>query len=181
MDPAQEGIQGIVKEVQSTYVLLDTSDGRTEPVTVGIDDKTTITMDPSPAPPGMVGMIIPPTRPLAEAIENLTRRIADATHPEPGVVTNELGGKQHALPYRFDLLEPYMMRRVSKVLAEGASRYGDRNWQRIPLKDHINHAMYHLNEANADVPETREDHLAHAICRIMFAMFFQLGPNEGKQ
>lgn len=83
--------------------------------------------------------------------------------------TNEAGGMQTKLPVRMDLIPASVLLEVAAVLAEGAEKYGEYNWVLIDTNDHINHAITHLYRfLSGDVSE---NHLAHAICRVMFAAF----------
>lgn len=85
------------------------------------------------------------------------------------VVTNEKGGHQSKLPVRFDLIPAVELFEVAKVLSEGAEKYGEYNWQKIPTRDHINHALSHNYAFLAG--DTSDDHITHAICRLLFAAF----------
>lgn len=81
--------------------------------------------------------------------------------------TNEDGGTQTKLPVRCDLLPPQVLLQVSAVLAEGADKYGEWNWESIGTNDHINHAQTHILRYMAG--DISEPHLIHAICRLLFA------------
>ena len=84
-------------------------------------------------------------------------------------VTNSRGAKQSKLPVRYDLIPPSSIAKVAEVLAEGERKYGQGNWQLIDTSDHLNHALNHiylfLNSDNS------EDHLSHAACRLLFAIY----------
>lgn len=88
--------------------------------------------------------------------------------PDAPVVTNEAGAKQSALPYRCDLLPPRATLEVAQELKVGADKYGVDNWRGVPQADHINHAMTHLLAYLAG--DRQDKHLAHAACRVLFAM-----------
>lgn len=92
-------------------------------------------------------------------------------HNNDNIVTNEQGGSQSRLDFDFTQLDADMLTRVARVLHVGAQKYGEKNWQKIPTKDHINHMIYHAIMANTS--DTSEDHLANVICRAMFAMWSQ--------
>lgn len=87
---------------------------------------------------------------------------------DAAVVENAEGGKQSKVLYRFDLFDPAALFAVSGVLAEGAEKYGEWNWLKIPSQDHINHAIIHLYAHLAG--DKSDDHLSHAMCRVMFAL-----------
>lgn len=83
-------------------------------------------------------------------------------------VVNEQGGKQSAVSYRFDLLDPKAMFAMTKVLKEGFDKYGsDENWRRISVQEHLNHALIHIYAYLAG--DVSDEHLTHAMCRMMFA------------
>lgn len=98
------------------------------------------------------------------------------THTKPlidaPITTNERGGRQSHLSERYDLMPAGPMKALAQILAMGAQRYGEDNWHRIPIKDHVNHAIAHLYEYLDG--ETAEDHLGHAMCRTMFALHLQM-------
>jgi hypothetical protein len=79
------------------------------------------------------------------------------------------GAKQSKVDTRFDLLPPHAILSLSRVLAEGAAKYGDNNWYGIPAESHLNHMMRHLYLQKTG--DTSEDHMAHRFCRA--AMFFE--------
>ncbi len=88
--------------------------------------------------------------------------------PEAPTVTNERGGKQSALPHRFDLIDTKAMFRLAAVLHDGAEKYGENNWRLIDARDHVNHAIAHLYlwlDDNED-----DEHLAHALARVHMAV-----------
>ena len=83
-------------------------------------------------------------------------------------ITNEQGGRQSHLPYRFDLIDPQAIFTLAEVLYQGAERHGEDNWRKIPVRDHLNHALAHIYAYMAG--DTQDDHLGHAFCRMMFAV-----------
>ncbi|PYE51558.1 hypothetical protein HUB98_05975 [Paenibacillus barcinonensis] len=87
-------------------------------------------------------------------------------------VTNELGGKQSQVLYRFDLLNPAAMFEMTKVLKYGADKYGADNWMNIEVRDHINHMLIHAYAYLAG--DTSDEHLSHIMCRAMFAQAVEL-------
>jgi hypothetical protein len=70
---------------------------------------------------------------------------------------------------RYDLIDPGFLRGLAEVLAYGAEKYGDRNWQKadeVAARDAANHAFEHLLKlVNGD---TSEDHVHHLACNVMF-------------
>lgn len=87
---------------------------------------------------------------------------------EEEIIINEKGGKQHKVEGRFDLLPPFALDRIAKILETGAAKYGDWNWTKIPAQDHLNHAINHLFKLVAG--DTSEDHAGNAGCRILFLL-----------
>ena len=86
------------------------------------------------------------------------------------IVTNEKGGQQSALKYRLDLLDPKAMFRLGNVLHEGIQKYAKDNWRLIDTESHLNHAMGHILAYLDSNDEGIEDHLGHAMCRVMMAI-----------
>jgi len=73
---------------------------------------------------------------------------------------------------RFDLIPPTALRRLAETCAEGAAKYGARNWERgFPATSLINHALRHLNLWLAG--DNTEDHLAHAAWNLAALMHFE--------
>lgn len=98
-------------------------------------------------------------------------RIVNGVDPNTPVVENEQGGKQSATPYGFHLLPTSSVFAAAEVAAYGAAKYGEdfhhRNYTKITVEEHINHAIQHLYAYLAG--DTSDDHLGHAIVRAMFA------------
>jgi len=88
--------------------------------------------------------------------------------PNMEIETNAAGGKQRATPYRMDLLPHQAVLRTSTVLGDGAGTHGEKNWENIPVQDHLNRALIHIHCHLAG--DTQDDHLAHAACRVLFAL-----------
>lgn len=111
---------------------------------------------PTPSPPSRAG-----TR-------SETHPEIEGVGPDAAVVTNEVGAKQSATPYRFDLLGRNAIFVIARVLAEGAAKYGDTNWLGIPTTDHLNHALGHIFAHLAG--DRSDDHLGHAFTRLFMAV-----------
>ena len=85
---------------------------------------------------------------------------------------NERGGKQSKLDIRLDLLDAATILTLGRVLSEGSSRYGEENWRLIGRNSHLNHALVHIFQylEEARLGHFEDMHLAHAFCRLMFAL-----------
>jgi hypothetical protein len=83
-------------------------------------------------------------------------------------VTNEKGGKQSRLDYRFDLIDARVMFELAKVMHEGAKKYEKDNWRKISVDDHLNHAQSHIWAYQAG--DKQDNHLSHAFTRLMMAL-----------
>lgn len=77
------------------------------------------------------------------------------------------------LKARLDLLPPMAALAVGRVLAFGDSKHPDELWKRLSPEEHqaaaLRHIYAHLSGVGAD-SESKESHLAHAICRLAFAI-----------
>jgi len=89
--------------------------------------------------------------------------------PDLEIEVNKNGGKQSVVHYRFDLLPSEALFEVAKVVKKGADKYGKWNWVKIGTQEHINHALIHLRAELAG--DSQENHLAHAACRVLFAIY----------
>lgn len=94
------------------------------------------------------------------------------------ITTNSRGGKQSHLDGRCDLLPALGVLDVAKVVALGAERYAPFNWHDISVAEHLNHALTHLMHHVAG--DEGEDHLAHAGCRLLFALEIRQLAADGK-
>jgi len=104
----------------------------------------------------------------APAIYGADPVVLPGVGPDAPTVFNEAGGGQSSTPYRCDLLPPKALLATAKVLEEGARKYAPNNWRRIPREDHLNHLLVHVLAFLAG--DQSDEHLAHAACRILFAM-----------
>ena len=90
--------------------------------------------------------------------------------------TNE-GRKFDADKPRYDLIPPELDEAVAKILAFGAKKYGDRNWENgfnwgrasAALQRHMNA----WSRGEDKDPETGMSHLWHAACNITFLIAFE--------
>lgn len=83
-------------------------------------------------------------------------------------VTNEQGGLQSKLEYRFDLIDTKAIFALANVLHHGEVEYGKDNWRKIDTESHLNHALSHIYAHLAG--DTQDSHLSHGFCRLMMAI-----------
>jgi len=73
----------------------------------------------------------------------------------------------------YGLLPPLALKEVTKVLTFGAQKYERDNWKHVPdsKRRYFDAAQRHLwawKEGEQNDPETSMNHLAHALCCLMF-------------
>jgi hypothetical protein len=91
---------------------------------------------------------------------------------------NDKGGEQSKVLYRFDLIDPRSIFEMTKVLKEGADKYGnDENWRNISVNEHLNHMLIHAYAYLAG--DTSDEHLSHIMCRSMFAQAVDMDEQNG--
>lgn len=100
----------------------------------------------------------------------------DISTIKSNIITNEHGAKQSRVDERLDLIPTRAVLAIGRVLAEGEGKYpaidGRPNWELIPTREHVNHALVHLyKHLSGDVGE---EHLTHAVCRLLFALELRL-------
>lgn len=88
------------------------------------------------------------------------------------------GRKDDKGKLRWDLLPFKALREVVKVLTFGAEKYQENNWKKVeePQKRYFAAAMRHLSawhDGEAGDSETGVSHLAHAICCLLFMLWFE--------
>ena len=99
------------------------------------------------------------------------------TKYEAGIEITSKGGKHTKLQVAFHLFPHKAHVKVCEVLHTGALKYGVDNWKNIPIDDHLNHALYHINQYFI----TKEKyHLSNASCRILFALDLSEETNNDK-
>jgi hypothetical protein len=84
------------------------------------------------------------------------------------VDSTQTTGKQSFIQARYDCLDPLALRLVAECIGFGARKYGEDNHKKISVRDHLNHAMNHINEHRTG--DESEMHLVHAIARLLFAV-----------
>ena len=87
---------------------------------------------------------------------------------EEEMTTNNNGGRQSKLEYRFDLIDTKAIFALAHVLHTGKVRYGKDNWRKIDTESHLNHAISHIYAFLAG--DKQDDHLAHALTRLVMSI-----------
>lgn len=106
------------------------------------------------------------------SLSAMYKPIIEGVSPDAPIIYNEKGGGQSDSPYRLDLVDPKAILDISKVLKEGADKYGENNWKKISIEDHLNHLLVHVYAHLAG--DKSDKHLAHAACRAIFALGVEL-------
>lgn len=86
-----------------------------------------------------------------------------------------LGVKDDSLKLRYDLLPPFAIEKVVKILTFGAEKYAPDNWKHVDhWKERYTAAlMRHLEayrKGESVDPESGESHLAHLLCCGIFLL-----------
>lgn len=87
---------------------------------------------------------------------------------------------------RLYLLPPNTLVEVGKVLTFGAAKYDEHNWKKLDNLQNrytgaaLRHIFAHMAGEELD-PETGLDHLAHALCCLMFKLEAKLENGESKE
>jgi hypothetical protein len=92
-----------------------------------------------------------------------------------GVMVELVGRKFDGGKTRWELLPWREVEQVCEILTMGAVKYADNNWQNVrPVSRYVGAAFRHLtawiNGEKLD-PETGVNHLAHAICCLLFLLW----------
>lgn len=91
------------------------------------------------------------------------------------IITKD-GGKQSFVSARVDLIPPECLLLLGQCLGFGADKYGEENWKKIPLQDHLNHVMVHVLKFQAG--DRTEPHLVNVLARGVFALWRAIEQGE---
>lgn len=107
--------------------------------------------------------------------------VSHVSSPNAPTITNRSGGSQSLVEVRFDLVDGPAMFAMTHVLYEGAVKYGENNWRKIDIPDHLNHLIMHAYAYLAG--DKTDEHLSHIMCRAMFAQGISLqdGPLQSPE
>ena len=88
-----------------------------------------------------------------------------------------IGKKNDNGKLRYDLLPVEIIEKVVEVLTLGAVEYGDNNWKAVSnaKERYYAAAMRHIVEwrkGNKLDEKYSTEHLAHAVCNLIFLMYF---------
>jgi len=98
--------------------------------------------------------------------------------PTDVIETTFTGMRQSKTDERYDLIPPEAIYTLAKVLGEGAIKYGDDNWKSGTPNQHIHRVIRHCNLYL--MGDTSEDHMAHALTRMVmaFTLNYYLGNHD---
>lgn len=96
---------------------------------------------------------------------------------------NEEGVKYDSDKLEYSLIPKGVLNKVISVLGFGSKKYAKDNWMKVdnPKERYYNAAQRHINqwwEGEKYDSETGENHLAHAICCLMFMLWFDNQEDE---
>ena len=102
--------------------------------------------------------------------------------PKSATKANSIGLKYDADKPSMELLDPYFLEQVARVLDYGKNKYTAHNWRggihwSRTLGAVLRHTFAYLNGEDTD-PETGINHMAHAAANCMFLVWFSQNRKE---
>ena len=99
---------------------------------------------------------------------------------EQEIATAIEGVKADAGKARYSLIPVQPLHEVAQVMTFGAMKYADNNWQKVDnaVVRYTDAALRHIESwrgGEQNDHESGNHHLAHAICCLLFIMWFELG------
>jgi hypothetical protein len=96
---------------------------------------------------------------------------------------DEIGRKFDNGKLEYHLVPISSLKAVADVLTYGAKKYAPDNWKKVPngTDRYYNAALRHIidwREGEQNDRETNKNHLAHAICNLMFLYELDVNYNE---
>jgi len=84
------------------------------------------------------------------------------------IVKNARGGEHGDIKFAFDLIDPVAMMKMANVMYDGSKLHKKDGWRLLSVDEHLNHLLMHVYAYLAG--DKQDEHLAHALCRAMFAV-----------
>jgi hypothetical protein len=108
---------------------------------------------------------------MSDGVSAMFERMADEVKQSQTATTG--GRKFDGGKLEYGLLPPLALKSVVDVLTFGAQKYERDNWKHVPdsKRRYFDAAQRHLwawKEGEQDDPESGRNHLAHALCCLMF-------------
>jgi hypothetical protein len=86
------------------------------------------------------------------------------------------GGRHSKVGANFMAIPPDAVWALAQIFERGADAHHDpdgSNWRKLSVEIHLNHALFHINAWQRGL--VGEDHLGHAMCRLVMAFTAENG------